>query len=138
MDKELLHKSIAEKTYLSFSRSGGHGGQNVNKVNTKVHASVAISALDGLSEGELALVKQRLSHTINKDGCIVISVQEERIQERNREIALSRLEQKICTAAKFRKQRHPTKPTKASKEKRLFSKKLHSLSKRNRRKFVSE
>lgn len=133
-----MHKSIVEKTQVSFSRSGGHGGQNVNKVNTKVHASVAVSVLSGLSEGEIALVKQRLSHTINKDGCIVIAVQDERTQERNREIALARIEQKICDAAKSKKPRRPTKPTKASKEKRLLSKKLHSLSKRNRRKFVEE
>lgn len=138
MDRELLHKSIVEKTQLSFSRSGGHGGQNVNKVNTKVHATIAVAELDGLSSGEVGLIKQRLSHMINNEGCIVIAAQDERTQERNREIALARLEQKICDAAKFRKPRRATKPTKASKEKRLLSKRMRSLSKQNRQKISAE
>lgn len=133
-----MHKSIIEKTQLSFSRAGGHGGQNVNKVNTKVHATVAVVELEGLSSGEAALIKQRLSHMINSEGYIVIAAQDERTQERNREIALARLEQKICDAAKFRKPRRPTKPTKASKEKRLLSKRIRSLSKQNRQKISAE
>lgn len=71
---------------------------------------------------------------LNKDDCLFIDVQDERFQERNREIALARLEQKIISALRTNKKRIKTKPTKASKEKRLKIKKLKSEIKRTRQK----
>ena len=123
MNRAKLHESIINNFQMTFARSGGNGGQNVNKVNTKVHLVLPVSALDGLTESELARLRTKLSAIINKEDCLFIDVDDERYQERNREIALSRLEARIVQALVIPKKRIKTKPTLASKERKLKLKK---------------
>jgi ribosome-associated protein len=132
MDKSELHNSIEENISFIFCRSGGKGGQNVNKVNTKVHGTLEIKKIRGLNEEEMAAVIRKLASKINSEGNICIDVDDERTQEVNRSIALSRIESWISNAAKLNPKRKKTSPTKASKEKRLKSKKIKSELKKNR------
>ncbi|MBQ9909848.1 MAG: aminoacyl-tRNA hydrolase [Treponema sp.] len=134
MNRAKLHESIIKNSQFTFARSGGNGGQNVNKVNTKVHLVLPLSGLDGLTDMEMNRLRTKLAAIINKDDCLFLDVDDERYQERNREIALARLEARIARALIIPKKRIKTKPTRASKERKLKLKKIRSEIKQNRKK----
>jgi ribosome-associated protein len=129
----LLRQSIRNASEISFSRSGGPGGQNVNKLNTKVTLRLRLSLIDGLSGAELERAKTLLANRISSDDEIVISSDEERSQRTNLERAYFRVEALISAAARLPKHRRPTKPSKAAREQRLHVKQLQSRKKTLRR-----
>lgn len=106
---------------FSAIRAQGSGGQNVNKVSSAIHLRFDIRA-SSLAEA----VKERLlriqDSRISEAGVIVIKAQRFRTQEKNRRDALDRLQAMVDEAAHVPRERKPTRPTKASKERRLDSK----------------
>ncbi|MDR0487486.1 MAG: aminoacyl-tRNA hydrolase [Treponema sp.] len=137
MNIYLLHQSIRNAARATFSRSGGPGGQNVNKLNTKVTLRLCLEDLAGLSETELERVRLVLANRITNENEIVISSDEERSQRTNMDRAYFRMETLISNAARLPKHRRPTKPSKAAKEERLRIKK-HRAQKKAERHRVDE
>ena len=133
MTLSILHESIIANAQFTFARSGGKGGQNVNKVNTKVHLVLPLASIAGITDEERSRLREKLSSIVNSDDCLFLDVDDERFQEANRKIALTRIENRIVNALKVPKKRKKTKPTKASKEKRLKLKKIKSEIKKSRR-----
>lgn len=132
MDPALLEDSIRHLSDFGFSRSGGPGGQNVNKVSTKVMISVPLLRLEGLSEGEKVYLAQRLKRRLNDEGFIVFQVQDTRSQSQNRELAVARAVEIVTAGLKRDKPRKATKPSRASQAKRLDSKRAAGAIKRGR------
>ena len=116
-----------------FVRSSGPGGQNVNKVASAVELRFDAANSPSLPEDLRARVLARRDRRITDEGVVVISAQRFRTQERNREDARERLVALLLAAAHVAKKRVATKPTRASKERRLGAKKERSQVKSARR-----
>jgi ribosome-associated protein len=114
-------------------RSQGAGGQNVNKVSTAAHLrfDIRASSLPEPIKEKLLMLKDR---RISNDGVIVIKAQQFRTQEKNRAAALTRLKDLIKSVLITRKKRKPTRPTRASKTRRLEGKTRQSRLKATRKK----
>ena len=132
MDREKLKQEIRRSVRFSFSRSGGPGGQNVNKRDTKVTAKLDVGLLSVDTEG-MARLRGCLQNRINGEGMVVIQVDGARTQGLNRRIALERLEIMIFAALGSRpRPRYASKPSRAAKERRLAAKKRRSAVKSRR------
>lgn len=122
-----------EDIRLEFIRSSGPGGQNVNKVATAVRLRVRLDAIRGLDEDGMARLEVLAGKRVTVDRELVIRAESHRTQEANRKAALERLAHLVAQAAVRPKPRRATKPTKASKERRLASKARQSRLKNLRR-----
>jgi ribosome-associated protein len=117
----------------SFVRAAGPGCQNVNKVSTAVQLRFDVRASPSLPDAVRQRLERLAGRRLTREGVLVIVAQRHRTQQRNREDALARLVALVAQAATPPKARRPTRPTLASRQRRLESKQLRSKTKTLRR-----
>lgn len=122
-----------ELTYTT-SRSGGPGGQNVNKVNSKVTLKWSVQLSKAISDEQRETLLYKLRTHLTKEGVLLLTAQEKRSQLQNKEDVLQRLDQLLKKAFATRKARKATKPTKTSTHKRIEEKKQRGEKKQWRKK----
>jgi ribosome-associated protein len=122
-----------DEIHESFVRAGGPGGQHVNTTSSAVQLRFDVRHSPSLPDDVRARLERLAGHRLTRDGVLVLQSQGQRSQKRNREEALERLVALVRAAARPPAKRKPTKPTRASKQRRLDSKKRHGALKSLRR-----
>jgi len=118
---------------FQFARSSGPGGQNVNKVNTKAELWIPVTALSRLDEAARERLRQLAGSRLTVNDEIHVAAESRRTQEGNRAEALEKLRELIVEALRVPRKRRKTRPTAASRKRRLEGKRRRSQTKSNRR-----
>ena len=121
-----------EVTFIT-SRSGGPGGQNVNKLETRVTLRFDLAGSGSLSEEQKARLRERLATRITKDGVLQVTSQRHRTQGANREAAVERFAELLREGFREEAPRKKTRPSRAAKARRMDEKRRQSQRKRERR-----
>jgi len=131
--EELKNRNFEKEFVFSSSRSGGPGGQNVNKVSTKVELRFNLLLAESFSEEEKELIFRKLKNKITKEGEIVLVSQSERTQLMNKIVVVEKFYDIVSQALTVQKKRRATRPTLSSKIKRLEKKRSRGDIKKMRR-----
>jgi len=135
MDMHRIESAVRRAATVTFARSGGPGGQNVNKVSSKAVLRLPLgrfASIAGLSADELARAQGKLGRKLNDRGDLVVAVQDTRDQAKNREIAVRRAADLVAASLRRPRRRVKTRPSAGSREARISSKKRRGAAKRLR------
>jgi ribosome-associated protein len=133
VSKALQSADLIPELSFTASRSGGPGGQHVNKVSSKITLRWDVFHSQILDEDQKNLLLKKLTNRLTTDGVLLISAQESRSQIQNKEVVLRKLDKLLTTALAKKKIRKATKPSKGAIQKRIEQKKQRSEKKQWRR-----
>lgn len=138
MDRKLTNELLGGEIVFTTSRSSGPGGQNVNKVNSKVTLKFDVTHSALLTEDEKAILMPKLSRHLTKEGVLLLTAQDKRSQLENKEAVLLKFDRLLAKAFEKKKVRKSTKPSKGAIQKRIKSKKELSEKKKWRQKLSGD